>query len=89
MRRASLLERRSGLAYFMSEISFVTKAINRKYISLFIGLIFLARALIRIVLPKIFLKFLMMQARSNWVDIVNPDLVHEVREWPANYRRRN
>ena len=29
MRRASLFERRSGLAYFICEISFVAKAINR------------------------------------------------------------
>lgn len=75
MRRASLFERRSGLAYFICEISFVAKAINRKYISLFIGLLFLLRALIRLVLPKIFMKVLMTQARSGWVEIGNPDNV--------------
>ena len=57
MRRASLLERRSGIAYFICEINFAAKAINRKYISLFIGLLFLLRALMRLAMPRIFMSY--------------------------------
>ena len=85
MRRASLLERRSGIVILFAKL-IAAKTINRKYISLFIGLLFLLRALMRLVMPRIFMKLLMMQARSAWIEIRNPDTMCEVHTGKEDFR---